>query len=505
MPLKHEAPLRDPQKYDPLIGGSAGPGTHGGTDVDRPPNMPAKGDCDVVASDPSSLVDAVTTDGMTVYVDGTIDMTAHVNANGGVDTGSGITMVGGYCDPDVEGRGSEIVCDTNGHRLFTSCYGKAPTLYGVSFRGPETEYRDPDHTADDFDSKQSTAFYSYDDNGLFTVVGCEFYGWTMAGLEVGAKSHETDAEVRRCSFHENQMEHLGYGIEHYNGFMSVKDSFFDKCRHAISSFGYETGGYAVATCVFGPGPWSGHTLDMHGLANNIDTDSNVAGKFVRVYQSTIMGIEDIGGYHQEGLAIRGVPAAQKPPSYVDASHFFHREEPSPTGEQGDAFRQETDEWKNFEPRDNHFGPEHKAGYGAPIDHSMSNDKPAEDDTTKDKQNPDAQPTGDRTMTVHGEGEPVNYEIVVDGSVKKRGTTEKQESIERNGDGTVTVTGEIVGHTDGFTLSGDAKIVAAARDGPMRITDNGTELDLGMLQSAWAMRKMSQLGDIAGLAQKFFDK
>lgn len=487
MPLDHEPPLSG---FARTTGGSAGEGTHGGTDIKRPDGMPTKADCDVVTSTADQFASAVQRDNTSVYVDATIDMTDYVSENGGIDMGSNVTLVGGFCDPSIPGRGPEIVCDTNGHRLLTSCYGTAPTLWGMSFRGPRLDYHDPDHTADDFDSKQSTALFCYDDNGTFRVIGSEFRGWTMAGVEVGAKTHKTEAEIRRCSMHKNQMEHLGYSIQHYNGFMSVTDSFFDRCRHAISSFGYPTGGYAVATSVFGPGPWAGHQIDIHGLANNINTDSDVAGQFVRVYRCTVMGTEDVRGYGQEGLAIRGVPANKEPGSYVDKTHFYHPNEPSPTGEQGDAYRQETSEWDNFEPRDNHFGESVADGYGAP---RATDERPAEDDEDTDTEDPSGTPTApDQSMklTIHGKGSSGRYEIWLDGSAEATGNIEGNDSIEQS-DGLTKVSGGIVGAADTYDLSDGATLERAWFKAPVRVTLDGEPIDTGPLVAAEAQRRFDE--------------
>lgn len=489
MPLDHEEPLRD-YHAKPEIGGSAGKKTHGGTAVERPDGMPSKGDCDVVVQTADQFASAVQRDDTSVYIDETIKTADHVADNGGIDMGSNVTLVAGFCDPSIPGRGPEIVCEENGHRLLTSRYGTAPTLWGVSMRGPELEYHDPDHTADDFDSKQSTALFCYDDDKL-RVIGSEFRGWTMAGLEIGAKSHETDAEIRRCSFHSNNMEHLGYGIEQYNGFMSVTDSFFDECRHAISSFGYPTGGYAVATSVFGPGPWSGHQIDMHGVANNISTDSNVAGDFVRMFRCTVMGTEDVEGYGQEGLAIRGVPKNKEPGSYVDKTHFYHSQEPSPTGEQGDAYRQETSEWANFEPRDNHFGTDPKDGYGAP--RAQAQEKPAEDDEDRETEDPSGTPTTpDATMklTIHGKGSSGSYEIWLNGTAEATGNIEDNDTID-DSNGLTKLTGGIVGAADTYELNDGATLERAWFRAPARVTLDGEPIDTGSLVAVEADRRFSE--------------
>lgn len=465
MALAHETPLRG---YSRAIGGSAGQGTHGGIDIQRPAAMPTKQESSHVVSTKNELLDAITTDDATIYVDDDIDVTGVEDQ----EIGDGITLVGGFCDPTIPGRGPVIHSDEPSKYLFTSSYGRAPTLWGVSFKGPETAYKDPDHTADDFSETFASALFCYDDDELH-VYGCEFWGWTLAGLLVGAKSHTTEADIDRCSFHHCQMEHLGYGIEHYNGFLSVTNCFFDKCRHGISSFGYPEGGYAIANSVIGPGPWCGHALDMHSLANNLDNGDRTAGEFVRVYRCTLMSTWDRGGYDQEAIAIRGEPVKT---SYADKCHFHHSDEPEPTGGQGDAYRQETEwsdtpnEWLNFEPRDNHFGESVLAGYGAP--------RAQQDDTEPD---PRPEPTMD-TLFIHGHGREVQYEITIAGEAKVGKRSDQKELVEQNSDGTTTLSGRVVGYNDSFKISPDATLLSAEIDGPMSIMRNGQPVDLGMLCS-----------------------
>jgi hypothetical protein len=468
MSLAHEAPLRG---YHPAIGGSAGDGTHGGTFVERPEKMPTKAECSHVVETKDELLDAITTDNATIYIDANIDVT-------GVEgqwTGDNITLVGQFCDPNVPGRGNVIHSDEPSKYVFKSAYGHAPTLWGVSFEGPEKSYIDPDHTADDFSETFASAFFCYDTKGVFQIYGCEFFGWTLAGILAGAKNYTTTTDVDRSSFHHCQMEHLGYGIEHYNGFLSINRCFFDKCRHAVSSFGYENGGYAIANSVIGPGPWCGHALDMHCLANNVSWGDRTAGEFVRVYRCTIMSTWDRGGYDQEGIAIRGEPVKT---SYVDKTHFYHPHEPDPTGGQGDAYRQETgwhdppDEWLNFEPRDNIFGEQQPAKrlatYGAPR-------APRQGNTMK-------------KLTIIGKGGSGagggSYELSINASkVRRLDSTEPNDGIEKAGDGWYTISGGIVTATDTFEVSDDVVIDSAWITTPAVVELDGEQVELAPRMAA----------------------
>lgn len=367
--LDHESPLNG---YHRTIGGSAGMGTHGGRSIKRPKDMPARDDCEVVHS-PADFARAVQRDGNSVYIGGDIDLSDYVDANGTIQLGSDVTIVGGYCDPKIPGRGSELICETNGHRVLQSGYQSAPTLYGVSFRGPRLDYFDPDHTASGFSDKQSTGLFCHDTDGTLELIGCELRGWTMAGLEVGARNRETHAIIRRSSFHHCSMEHLGYGIEQYNGRLTMDRCFFDACRHGMSSFGYPTCSWALTNSIVGPNDWAGHALDMHSLANNLSGGDNTAGGDIRIKRCTLMITEDIASYGQEAFALRGVPAGE---ARIEQTQFFHSERPTEPNVQGNAYRQENDRWQNFYISDCVFGPDQNvATVGAPRAEVREPDEP----------------------------------------------------------------------------------------------------------------------------------
>jgi hypothetical protein len=360
--LPHEKPL---QGYARNIGGSAGKGTHGGQAVKRPSGMPTKAEADYVVSTPDELVNAVTTDEAIVYIDKTITLKGPQN----IELGDNVTLVGGFCDPTIPGRGPVIEQDYYHRKLFISNYQRPPTLWGISLRGPNSdlEYFDPrdeeysggDLTPEDW---YAGGIHCYDDKekGTFRAIGCEFWAWTVAGIELGAKDHQTDADVIRCTFHSNIMETLGYGIEQYNGHLWCDRSFYDRCRHGISGYGYTTESWELTESVIGPNDWAGHAMDMHDRV-----EPNRGGHHISVRDCTFMITEDIAGYGQEGIAQRGVSVAG---DEIWGCDFWHPTKPVPPGDQGDAYRQETpeqrDSFENFNPHDNAFGGPNK-GFGAP--------------------------------------------------------------------------------------------------------------------------------------------
>lgn len=491
--LDFESPLSD-YNAKPEIGGSAGKNTHGGS-IDRPDGMPTKSDADHVVSTKKELLDAITQDGVTVWLDRSVDEIDITGAKN-VWIGEDITLVGGFCDPKVDGRGPVLKNDYYHRHIFRT---RSPvTFYGVAFRGPNTEYFDPrervqssDWNSDNLDDWFSSGIHAHPSkgNGTCKFVGCEFWGWTLAGIEIGAKNYMTQAVVERCSFHDSPMETAGYGIEHYNGSVDVRHCFFDSSRHGISGFGHRNEEIHVKDSVFGPGPWSGHALDMHDLGANIDGAGNVAGRYLRADRCTFMGTRDVRGYDQEGLAIRGVPVEE---SRVSDSHFYHSSKPDPTGEEGDAYRQAVEDgWKRFTPENNHFGKEPKDGHGAP----RVQEKPAEDDEDKETENPSGTPTApdDSTMklTIHGRGTSGEYEIVVHGTVKPTGNIEDNDSIENLGNNRRKVSGGIVGAADTFELGENATIERAWFTAPARITKNGEPIDTGSLVAAEADRRLTE--------------
>lgn len=441
--------------------------------------MPTESECDYVVKTASQLVSRIQENGVSIYISqepDVIDLSDVAN----VWMGSDITLVGGFCDPAIAGRGTYLrVEDAHPRTVFRSRSGAK--LYGVPFKGPETEYFDPREKDryDQYEDWFSSGFFIYPENAAVVIHGCEFWGWTLSGVELGARNVETNARVVRCSFHDSPMETAGYGIEHYNGVVNAEYCFFDTSRHGISGFGHRGEEIHVRSSVFGPGPWSGHTLDMHGLDANIDGADHVAGRQITAKNCTFMGTRDVGGYDQEGLAIRGIPEEM---SRSDKNHWFHDSKPTPPGEQGDAYRQEVeDDWKNFDPGESKFGPEIKNGFGAP----RANE---EDDSMQ--------------LAIHGRGTSGRYQIWVDGTVTPTSDIEGNDSI--TDDGLTKIDGGIIGSTDTYELSDGATVERAWFSAPARVTLNGEPIDTGPLVAIEAQRRMDAMEqNILGTIQETF--
>lgn len=497
--LDHEGPLAG---YHPKIGGSADPEgeTHGGNNVSRPDAMPTKSDCDHVVRNVREFSNAATEDNTSIYIDETvdeIDISVDVRANGGINIGSGLTIVAGFCDPNIPGRGPEIVCETNGYRALISGYGEAPTLWGVSMRGPRLDYFDPDHTASDFPTKQSTGLFCHDTEGTLEVYGSEFRGWTMAGLEIGARNRETTAEVQRSSFHHNQMEHLGYGIQQYNGTLECDLCFFNRNRHAIAGFGWPSQSYTVKRSLLGP-EGLGHGFDEHCLANNLDSQQlldqfeyggKTAGGNIEIEETTMMLTRDIKGRRQESFAHRGRTIGE---ARLEKIHFWHTERPQQPNVQGNAYRQEMDEWTDFYVEDSAFGPEQLTdGIGAPRAR-----KGHEDDDQPEQEDPSGQPNETMPqLMIHGRGPSGEYRIEVDGDVSPGPTMDKVESINDLGDNRHEITGRISHATDSFELADDATPISASIDVPARITVDGDDRTAELVGPGASIRFDEQQGQL----------
>jgi hypothetical protein len=153
---------------------------------------------------------------------------------------------------------------------------------GVRLKGPRTDYFDPrTHGRSEYDFAV-TGFRAY---GKSVVVdNCEVFGWTAAGFIPGTKSTPTRGWFHHNAMHHNQMEHLGYPMDLYNGLHLIEWNYFDYNRHSIAGFGRRKNGYEARFNVVGPHAVS-HAFDMHYLGENLGTSSRVAGKYVNVHHN----------------------------------------------------------------------------------------------------------------------------------------------------------------------------------------------------------------------------
>lgn len=525
LPKTHE-PLKG---YHPAIGGFADPDTG----ASRPSGMPRKEECDYVVSDKNQLVEHVTEDGAKIYIDETVGVLSLEPMEGegvtDVKLGSGVQLVGQFCDPGHPGRGTVIHQPYYNRHTFKVGYGKKPpTLWGISLQGPmfasdftdhprypseEDLYFDPRSDSrthngelDPSDWYASGVFcHTSKSAGEFRAIGCEFFGWSHSGLEIGSKERETQAEIRRCSFHNNLMETLGYGIEQYNGHMWVDRSFFDRNRHGISGFGYPTQSWEATNCLVGDGLGASHAFDEHDLGSNITTDTpNMGGHHIAVRNCTFLLTHDVNGDKQEPVVQRGQSLAgrahydgigdksqfEENGDEISYCHFAQPEKPKARGKQGDAYREDDDgaEWKSLNPHDNIFGLDHPeeqlAQHGAPRAR-----------TDGGTESPDEQPADGHTLTIEGVDEPARYLITIKGEVTGSTATESPDKSRSSNNGKTVITGEVVGGADQYHLSPDSTVTSARLMGPMKVRKDGNPLEtLASITSAEAHQEMWGIED-----------
>lgn len=473
--LEHEQPLR---AYHQTIGGSAGSGTHGG-DVPKPDGMPSRSDADYHVRNYSQLKSAVTDDGAIVYIDDDINM----SRKGEITLADGVTIVGQYCDPDVDGPGNELYHEDNDANDYNSFFrhhpgGEPAKLYGVSMRGPREYTNDPDHEADDFEDLLVYGIWdsANANDGTFEAVGCRFTGWTHAGIVLGARNHKTDGEIRRCAFHMNNTNHYGYGLEQYNGDLWVDRCFFDQCRHWTAGFGYPDEETHITNCVGGRGPGLSHAWDKHGLHNNLDTDDLTAGHHLRMKNCTTMQTELPDGRPQEAVKIRGITVEE---SWFRDCHFYHDSPPdSNRPNRNQVIRQEHDEWNNVSWANNHYGPDDPPdGIGAPL--------AAEDIDEPNRPAPDNGADADKPtmeypfqrLTIHGGDERCDYKFEISGAAETA-KDEPSDSVSSIDGGSVIEGYVFAEYTDEYHIEPGAVINKAKFDGACTVDIDGHAAQLG---------------------------
>lgn len=363
------------------LGGSAGPGTHGGTNVSRPANMPTKAEADFIVRNASQLRFALDTGpGYVIYIDADID----ISSFNGVTIPRDTKLVGGFCDPArTENGGRGPILYNHDSRPYNRRHliARNPVeVWGVSFEGPrgqfdtlDEKYFDPNDYPGPNSDFYVSALWCYPDpqDGETLIYGSEFRGWNVAGLETGERTTESTVRVERSTFRNNCMETLGYGIEQWNGHLECDLCYFDFNRHAISGFGYSTESWIVKNSMHGPNAIS-HAFDMHGLRqNDPDFNGNLAGKFIRMENVTIPFTEEHirnPGSGQEGMRLRG---ASDQVSEVNNCHFYHTQPPDPPGEQGDPFYQTfpgqpSNSFVRLTASGNNYGERLEQGAGCPL-------------------------------------------------------------------------------------------------------------------------------------------
>lgn len=334
------ASTSDPAPTDLEIGGGAGHDTYVTPD-----------EADVVVSTRSELLAAFddASRGDVIYVsDGAeIDLSERR-----ITVPAGVTLASG------RGRdgspGALITADDRTSRLF-QVYDDDVRITGLRFRGHHVGYYDP---GGDVWANASLAVRAYAD---CEVDNCEFFGWTHAAVGIGRHGSDpidSAAHVHHCSFHDNMMSGLGYGVVVYRGDPLIEHSYFDRNRHSIAGGGRDGCSYEARYNIQGP------TNLLFGFEMH-----SPGGDEVRIHHNTFELVERRDGRRTPAVAIRGTPETG---AWI-RNNWFHN--PRDPGEdrfvagaavvqyQNDAGG---DGWDNVAVSNNHYGPDEPAsGIGHP--------------------------------------------------------------------------------------------------------------------------------------------
>lgn len=309
-----------------------------------PPALADKSKATHVVTDKDSFLSAIKNEGAYVWVpgDARIDLTGVVDAPVSHD----VTIASNRNHAQGKRGGHIYVGDfssDSGQDVLRS-YAKNLTITGLRLEGPDTSW------IKTYDSGKKRAF------GLFLGANNVFhnneaYGWTFSPFLSGSRGRTPSHTYSYNHIHDCLLEGLGYGAELYNGQHEFAYNYFDRTRHAIAGFGYDTNGYEAHHNIVGPEPLS-HPFDMHDLGSNVSGGGNVAGGTINIHDNAFLFTTDIRGNPQEAIAIRGVPADR---CDIKNNYFLHSSKPDGTGDQGSAYRQEEDSWKNVYAEGNTFG------------------------------------------------------------------------------------------------------------------------------------------------------
>lgn len=291
------------------------------------------------ATDRSSLIKAVRTPGATVWIPqtATIDMTGVVGVpvapnvtiasnrllnngggasnsgqyrRGGSNSGqnrrggsnSGRNRRGGSNSSQDNQKGGVIKTDEYDKGIFLNDTGGC-RITGLRLQGPRMDNFKPEGGADNVEEYSSLGFNFQGQTAI--IDHCEVAGWTFAGIALGAKTKYTQGWIHHNNMHHNQMEHLGYPMELYNGLHLIEWNYFNYNRHSIAGFGYPTSGYEARFNTVGANAIL-HSFDMHHLGENLDDYKGsdfgrVAGSFVNIHHNVF----ELTSY--PAFSIQGIP------------------------------------------------------------------------------------------------------------------------------------------------------------------------------------------------------
>lgn len=328
------ANVDDPAPVDTEIGG--------GADYD---GHVTPGDADVVVSTRSELLSAFDRAGRddVIYVDDDAEIDLSEQR---VTVPAGVTLASG------RGRdgspGGLISVDRRTSRML-QVYDDDVRITGLRFRGHRVGYFDP---SDGVWANASLAVRAYAD---CEVDNCEFFGWTHAAIGIG--QHGSDpidsaAHVHHCSFHDNMMSGLGYGVVVYRGDPLIEYSYFDRNRHSIAGGGRAGCSYEACYNI------QGSTSLLFGFEMH-----DPGGDEIRIHHNTFELVERRDGRRTPAVAVRGTPETG---AWIENNWFYNPRDP---GDDRDADGSpvvqyhndaEGTSWDNVTVAGNHYGEDEPA-------------------------------------------------------------------------------------------------------------------------------------------------
>jgi hypothetical protein len=184
-------------------------------------------------------------------------------------------------------------------------------LTGIRLKGPVTAYIDP---------PAATVNTAYGAAGVFMagktaiIDHCELFGWPFAAGVLGSKEVPTAGWLHHNQGHHNQVNHLGYTFELYNGLHLIEWNYFDYNRHAIAGFARRQNGYEARFNLVGPHAIM-HAFDMHNLGENINglSPTGPKGKMAGQYCNVHHNVFELTSH--SAFSIQGLP--RKPTRFVN--------------------------------------------------------------------------------------------------------------------------------------------------------------------------------------------
>ncbi len=121
------------------------------------------------------------------------------------------------------------------------------------------------------------------------IDNCEVSGFSDAAIKVGKDINTEvvrDVEIHHNYIHHNQLNGLGYGVSHYDGYSTIHHNLFNYNRHSIAAAGHAESGYTAHNNVDMGQNLSDH-YDMHG-GYDLKNGTDIAGEYVHIYNNTYL-------------------------------------------------------------------------------------------------------------------------------------------------------------------------------------------------------------------------